>query len=632
MSTAQLSPAPVFRSWDNLGFPLVGGKLFTYAAGTSTPQATYTDSTGNTPNTNPVILNFRGEAFVWLNPLQSYKFVLQDAFGNLIWTEDNIQGAIGVASNIVPAVTNTYTLGTPAITFANGYFGPNGAAVFDPVSGNIGYYARTIAEIAASVTPVNYAFKPAHPMRYGAAGTGLVDDHAALQIAANVSGAGGGTVPLNDGYRYLCNADITVPTAATFAAPVASFQGNGLYPTVIFGTGSTFGFIQLGAGATTGGTTSTNYNYAATFRDLGVELTGSANTAFYCNSVNQPKIERSWVVGSGTNGRAAYFLNCLVPVFEDCLVTGCGSATQFSVEFDLCTSLQWRGSRISGGNTTKGGLAIDRCTNTLVDGCASESCGIPIVISSKAESAIPNTTIVLRGLELENPGNGNQYIDIGSGLSGSALVLDIVLNGWYGSPSGTTSMPSAVRARNFVGFEVRGSHFTLPGSPTCCFDINNTNSSGVVIGPHRNLSSLGIPWVNYVGVQVFAAGPHMEWQLGELQSSRPLCTSRGLEGAYDGTNLTGTNPTIAIPGGMGGFYASKVVSNGSATTMTLAGGEPGMLIKLLFADTNTTLSIGGSAGQFLLKSGQANPPAAGSMLWFFNDGQNGSAGSRWTQL
>lgn len=178
--TAQLAPAPVFRSWDNLGFPLAGGQLFTYAAGTSTPQATYVDSTQTTQNTNPVILNFRGEAFVWLNPLQSYKFVLQDVFGNLIWTEDNIPGAIGVGSNIIPTQTNTFTLGTPTISFANGYFGPNNAPVFDPVSGNIGYYARTAAEIAAVVTPTNYAYAPLDPWRYGADGAGGANDTTAF--------------------------------------------------------------------------------------------------------------------------------------------------------------------------------------------------------------------------------------------------------------------------------------------------------------------------------------------------------------------------------------------------------------------------------------------------------------------
>lgn len=195
--TAQLSPAPVFRSWDNLGFPLVNGKLFTYAAGTTTPQATYVDSTQTTQNTNPIILNYRGEAFVWLNPLLSYKFVLQDALGNLIWTEDNIQGAIGVASNIVPSITNTFTLGTPTISFANGYFGPNNVPIFDLTSGNIGYYARTAAEVTGLVTPVNGSYAPGNIRRYGAVVNGSTPDAAAIRSAFDA-------VPLTGG-RVFCD-------------------------------------------------------------------------------------------------------------------------------------------------------------------------------------------------------------------------------------------------------------------------------------------------------------------------------------------------------------------------------------------------------------------------------------------
>ena len=85
------------RFYDNNNNPLVGGQLFTYQAGTTTPAATYTDSTGGTPNTNPVIMNARGEASVWLSAIQAYKFVLEDASGNVIWTEDNIIAPAPVA-------------------------------------------------------------------------------------------------------------------------------------------------------------------------------------------------------------------------------------------------------------------------------------------------------------------------------------------------------------------------------------------------------------------------------------------------------------------------------------------------------------------------------------------------------
>lgn len=98
--TTQLSPLVVQRFFDNNNNPLAGGLLYTYAAGTSTPQATYTDATGSTPNANPVVLNARGEANVWMTAGQSYKFVLQDSLANVIWTVDQINGFITGVGNL----------------------------------------------------------------------------------------------------------------------------------------------------------------------------------------------------------------------------------------------------------------------------------------------------------------------------------------------------------------------------------------------------------------------------------------------------------------------------------------------------------------------------------------------------
>jgi hypothetical protein len=74
------------------GAPAVGYKLNTYAAGTATPQATYTDSTLATANANPVVLDSLGSAAVWIGT-PSYKFVLTDASNNVIWTADNVSEA-----------------------------------------------------------------------------------------------------------------------------------------------------------------------------------------------------------------------------------------------------------------------------------------------------------------------------------------------------------------------------------------------------------------------------------------------------------------------------------------------------------------------------------------------------------
>lgn len=77
--------------FDNDGNFLVGGKLYTYAAGTSTPLATYTSQSGASANTNPIILNSRGEADIWLSAL-SYKFALTTDAGAPVWTIDNVEG------------------------------------------------------------------------------------------------------------------------------------------------------------------------------------------------------------------------------------------------------------------------------------------------------------------------------------------------------------------------------------------------------------------------------------------------------------------------------------------------------------------------------------------------------------
>lgn len=79
-----------FQAFDAVGVPIPNGTLTTYVSGTTTPKATYTDATLGTPNTNPVVLNSRGEAQVWLGS-GPYTMLLKDASGVAIWSLDGIQ-------------------------------------------------------------------------------------------------------------------------------------------------------------------------------------------------------------------------------------------------------------------------------------------------------------------------------------------------------------------------------------------------------------------------------------------------------------------------------------------------------------------------------------------------------------
>lgn len=112
--TEVLSPVAIQDFFIN-GIPAVGGKLFVYSAGTTTKITTYTDSTGGSAQTNPIIMNARGEpentmgnsTGIWIPLGTIYKLVFSpstdtDPPTNPIWTVDNISsGSLAPDNNVV---------------------------------------------------------------------------------------------------------------------------------------------------------------------------------------------------------------------------------------------------------------------------------------------------------------------------------------------------------------------------------------------------------------------------------------------------------------------------------------------------------------------------------------------------
>jgi hypothetical protein len=98
MAVVYLSPVGgvAAQFFTNTGAVLTGGKLYTYAAGTTTPLSSYTTSTGNVARTNPIVLDAAGRVpdsgEIWITSA-SYKFVLKDATDVLIATYDNVSGS-----------------------------------------------------------------------------------------------------------------------------------------------------------------------------------------------------------------------------------------------------------------------------------------------------------------------------------------------------------------------------------------------------------------------------------------------------------------------------------------------------------------------------------------------------------
>lgn len=147
---AFLCPSPFLQFEDSNGEPLVGGKLYTYAAGTTTPLATFTDSTGGTPNTNPVILDSNGIASVWLGT-NLYYMELKDANDVLIKSADNVGGFISAGGSGNLVVLGTLTVGLDAtihgVTVGEGA----GSIVTNTVLGNAAFGANTTGSFSTAI-------------------------------------------------------------------------------------------------------------------------------------------------------------------------------------------------------------------------------------------------------------------------------------------------------------------------------------------------------------------------------------------------------------------------------------------------------------------------------------------------
>lgn len=159
--------------------PLAGGKLYTYAAGTSNPKVTYQDAAGAAPNTNPVVLDSTGSALIFWDG--AYKIVLKDALGNVVYTVDNYNtDPLGVAQFIANLAKNT------------------GAAIVGWARSVGGALNTTIGKWLGWHTPIIFEFMTDDQIAGVLAGNGI-DVTAAVQAA--MSGANGAIFPAG---TYLC--------------------------------------------------------------------------------------------------------------------------------------------------------------------------------------------------------------------------------------------------------------------------------------------------------------------------------------------------------------------------------------------------------------------------------------------
>ena len=220
--SAYLTPSPLMQFFDSTGAPLSGGTLSTYLAGTSTPLATYTDSTGLIANSVVITLNTRGEAAVWLSALSAYKFVLKDAAGVLIWTADNIDG-ITTQANFAAFIAQ----------LANSSSSTEGSSL-------VGYLPASGAP-AGGLTVQAKLREIVSVLDFGADPTGVADSTAALTLAAAYVAANAVRYRLvfpAGIYKYSVSPNWAIPNAVIEAAGEVRLRYTGTLNAVTIDAGA----------------------------------------------------------------------------------------------------------------------------------------------------------------------------------------------------------------------------------------------------------------------------------------------------------------------------------------------------------------------------------------------------------
>jgi hypothetical protein len=276
---ASLTPTPKQQIYGSDGNPLVGGKIYTYAAGTTTPLATFTDAGGGTANTNPIILNSLGQANIWLAPSSSYKFSVFTSADVLLYTVDNITAPIDYLS-LVTSLASPPPIGSTAPN--TGAFTTLAATTATITTGNITTVNAATVTATGTVTAETLTFE-------GGGSMTKVPESAIQPITASVA-ANALTVTLSPTTLDFRSATLGSGTVVSrvLSAPISVVVSSGstlgtvsaIQSRIVVLALDNAGTVELAVVNISGGTNLTETNLISTTAEGGAGAADSASTVY----------------------------------------------------------------------------------------------------------------------------------------------------------------------------------------------------------------------------------------------------------------------------------------------------------------------------------------------------------------
>ena len=549
---ATLSPPPKLQFFDAAGVPLVGGKLYSYQAGTTTPLATYTSQNGVTPNTNPIILDSRGEANVWLGAA-SYKLALYTATDVLVWTVDGIDN-----------VDSGDGFATLAQLAASG-----GSSLIGYLPAGTGAVATTVqTKLRESVSV--FDFMTAAQVADVQTRTAAIDVSTALQAAVTAAWKAGKRCYMPAGkYR----GRITIP----YYDGVNTYQGDAFE---LYGDGAANGFLggspfdkgtTLVAPDTTGvtlrylnslgaGTTSGNHIY---IRGIRFEHTSVNPVVQFDRFSDYSVFERCEIRQHGTGAG----LRCLhayggtianIHSMNDDLVAPAGTV-RTSIAFDIQTA-----AGLSGGL-----LCIDKCTGR----------GFQTALSlGGASDGVVSTRITQ--------------------FEGSTVTYGVIVNA---AMNGTVIDTAYFEGVDNTCIQDQGRSTKVLNSfffENYLYGIDNrySNYGNVYSGNHFHLDS-----ANCIAIAVLSNGDATGTKKFIDNNFFFFLGSGGALAGVVGINITGANPKVEM--GVNSFRPNRIWVGGAGTAQIVDSSTGRLSGSVVTADTLNSFPLYSNVGLSLAYTG-----------------------------